>query len=191
MTSFDEAFNKTMGHEGGYSNDPDDLGGETCRGISRKFHPTWQGWRVVDGLRRGSLRLTDAIQKELDLSTRQFYQKNYWNKFGGDQILFQPLAEELFDTSVNLGVGRAVKFLQIALNCLNRNQTLYDDLKEDGLFGAKTLGALSLVDADDLKLIFKMLNVLQGIHYITIMQSDPTQEKFCRGWFKRVTILKE
>lgn len=192
MTSFNKAFDKTMGHEGGYSNDPDDFGGETYRGISRRFHPTWQGWRIIDGLRRGSLhRLTDTIQKELDLLTRQFYQENYWNKFGGDQISFQPLAEELFDTSVNLGVGRAVKFLQIALNCLNRNQSLYDDLKEDGIFGLKTLDALNCIDGDDLKLIFKMLNVLQGIHYITIMQSDPTQEKFCRGWFKRVAILKE
>ena len=192
MISFDEAFDKTMGHEGVYSNDSDDLGGETYRGISRRFYPTWQGWRIIDGLRRGSLpRLTDTIQKELDLLTRQFYQEKYWNKFGGDKISFQPLAEELFDTSVNLGVGRAVKFLQIALNCLNRNQAVYDDLTEDGIFGLKTLGVLNCMNGDDLKLIFKMLNVLQGIHYITIMQSDPTQEKFCRGWFKRVTILKE
>ena len=160
MISFDEAFDKTMGHEGVYSNDPDDLGGETYRGISRRFHPTWQGWRIIDGLRRGSLsRLTDVIQKELDLLTRRFYQENYWNKFGGDQISFQPLAEELFDTSVNLGVGRAVKFLQIALNCLNRNQAVYDDLKEDGIFGLKTLGALNCIDDDDLKLALSSLQL--------------------------------
>ena len=191
MADFNLAFDKTMGHEGDYSNDPLDLGGETYRGISRKFNPSWEGWNILDAFQQRHLELTGDIESRLDLLTSQFYQENYWNKFGGDQISFQPLAEELFDTSVNLGVGRAVKFLQIALNCLNRNQVIYDDLKEDGIFGLKTLGALNCIDDDDLKLIFKMMNVLQGIHYITIMQSDSRQERFCRGWFKRVTILKE
>jgi len=191
MADFNLAFDKTMGHEGKYSNDPLDPGGETYRGISRKFNPSWEGWNILDAFRQRRLELTGDIESRLDLLTSQFYQENYWNKFGGDQISFQPLAEELFDTSVNLGVGRAVKFLQIALNCLNRNQVIYDDLKEDGIFGLKTLGALNCIDDDDLKLIFKMMNVLQGFHYITIMKSASRQERFCRGWFKRVTILKE
>jgi len=191
MANFEAAFKKTMEHEGKYSDDPADLGGETYRGISRRFNPSWEGWKIVDRIKGESLDLTEEIQGKLDFLTREFYRINYWDKFLGVEISFQPVAEELFDTAVNMGIGRAVKFLQTALNCLNRNETLYDDLQEDGIFGFKTLDALDTLQGDELELLFKMLNTLQGAHYIAIMKSNPVQEKFCRGWFKRVTILKE
>ena len=37
MADFNIAFEITMGHEGGYSFDKDDAGGETYRGISRRY----------------------------------------------------------------------------------------------------------------------------------------------------------
>ena len=39
MADFNDAFDETMGHEGGYVNDSNDAGGETYRGISRRFNP--------------------------------------------------------------------------------------------------------------------------------------------------------
>jgi type VI secretion system secreted protein VgrG len=39
--NFLKAFNTTMTFEGGYANDPDDAGGETYMGISRRYHPDW------------------------------------------------------------------------------------------------------------------------------------------------------
>ena len=47
MAEFKKAYDKTMGHEGGYVHDPDDAGGETYKGISRRYHPGWEGWKVV------------------------------------------------------------------------------------------------------------------------------------------------
>ena len=44
MAYFGDAFKKLSIKEGGYVNDKDDAGGETYRGISRKYNPTWQGW---------------------------------------------------------------------------------------------------------------------------------------------------
>ncbi|MBW1801582.1 MAG: hypothetical protein JRJ85_12745, partial [Deltaproteobacteria bacterium] len=44
MAKFDEAFEKTTAIEGGYVFDPDDAGGETYKGISRRFNPSWGGW---------------------------------------------------------------------------------------------------------------------------------------------------
>ena len=41
MAEFSEAFTQTAAHEGGYSNDPLDRGGETYRGIARVHHPDW------------------------------------------------------------------------------------------------------------------------------------------------------
>ena len=37
--TFDEAFDTLIGHEGGYSNDPRDPGGETRYGISKRAYP--------------------------------------------------------------------------------------------------------------------------------------------------------
>jgi lysozyme family protein len=90
-----------------------------------------------------------------------------------------------------MGVSRAVEFLQTSLNCLNKNQELYEDLVVDGKFGMKTLTALTFdVKRKETALIVKMLNVLQGAYYIDIMRKSPTQEKFARGWFSRVEIQK-
>ena len=38
-TTFDEIIEKVLEHEGGYVNDPDDLGGETKYGITKRFYP--------------------------------------------------------------------------------------------------------------------------------------------------------
>ena len=39
MKSFEEIINKVLEHEGGYVNDPTDLGGETKYGITKRFYP--------------------------------------------------------------------------------------------------------------------------------------------------------
>ena len=46
MANFEEAYYKTMGHEGGYTDDPSDVGGETYKGIARTYNPDWDGWTV-------------------------------------------------------------------------------------------------------------------------------------------------
>ena len=122
-SSFETAYNKTMGHEGGYVNDPDDKGGETFRGISRVHYPDWQGWAIIDDFIKNGQQPPD-----LDLLVQSFYKKHYWDKCKGD-LLPHTIAEELFDTAVNMGVRTAGRFLQRSLNALNRNQTLYPDLK--------------------------------------------------------------
>ena len=39
LTHFDEIIEKVLEHEGKYSNDSDDLGGETNFGITKRFYP--------------------------------------------------------------------------------------------------------------------------------------------------------
>lgn len=187
MAHFNQAFDITMKHEGGYSNNPNDVGGETYRGISRVYNPNWEGWEFVDSSKRAGLRIDDAF---LEPAVRAFYKQRYWDPNRLDNMP-QPIAEEVFDTGVNLGIGRAAKFLQRALNALNRNQLLYDDLVEDGTIGPKTLNALNVLTNADQWLLLKILNVLQGCHYLENMRKSPSQEVFARGWFSRVTIEKE
>jgi lysozyme family protein len=192
MANFNEAYDITLGHEGGYSNDPDDVGGETYKGVARAYYPNWVGWTIIDDSKSinnfpNNLRGNTA----LDAMIREFYKDNYWNLFWGDQIPNQEVANELFDTGVNMGVGRAVKYLQKALNVLNRNQKNYGDIVEDGGFGVNTMTALNQYLAiDDESYLVKVINILQGMHYIDYMTKSPTQEKFARGWLKRVSINK-
>ena len=89
-----------------------------------------------------------------------------------------------------MGVKRAAQFLQQALSYLNRNGELYPDLVDDGIIGNKTLAALNKLDRDDRDTLLTIINVLQGQHYLDYMKKSPIQEKYARGWFKRVTLTK-
>ncbi len=52
MADFDIAYRLTMKHEGGYANNKADRGGETYRGIARKFWSGWIGWPLVDDAKK-------------------------------------------------------------------------------------------------------------------------------------------
>ena len=194
MAIFDKAFEKTAAIEGGYVLDPDDAGGETYKGISRRFNPSWGGWDKIDEVKKANPRKRkfdnifdqdDALQQEVKL----FYKQSYWDRFRGDDIPVQEIGEELFDAGVNLGVRRAVRFFQEGLNLLNRNEKNYVDIVEDGLFGGNTLKALNAyLKNDDISVLLKVMNIFQGMHYIEYMRKDPVQEKYARGWLKRVKL---
>jgi lysozyme family protein len=192
MADFNEAYDITLGHEGTYDNDPDDKGGETYKGIARNYWPDWSGWDVIDKAKDYSNFPNNLSgNSDLDESVRNHYKEHFWDIFRGDDIPVQFLANELFDTGVNMGTKRSVTFLQVALNVLNRNGKLYPDIDEDGNFGDNTFNALkTYLKTDPASLLYKMLNVLQGKHYIDYMRKDPTQEKYARGWFNRVDFIK-
>lgn len=191
MSFYLDAYAITMSHEGGYGNDPDDAGGETYKGISRVYNPDWDGWIRIDADKVEDnfpkcLEFDEVLQK----SVKTFYKQRYFDPYRGDDMP-RYLALEMFDTSVNMGVGRAVKFMQISLNCLNRNQALYPDMVEDGAYGKTSHKCLyKYLETDSEMLLVKMINVLQGMHYIEYMKKSPTQEKYARGWFNRVSISK-
>jgi len=192
MANFKEAYDKTMGHEGGYVNDPDDVGGETYKGISRRYHPGWEGWKIIDGTKQApnfpdNLDALASVQQMVE----GFYKDHYWDPFRGDEIPPQELAEEMFDTGVNMGIKRSVKFLQRSLNVLNRNGKLFPDMTDDGVLGRNTMGSLmKYLKRDSVDLLLKIMNTLQANHYLAYMKKSPIQEKYCRGWFERVNITK-
>ncbi len=116
-----------------------------------------------------------------------FYKQSYWDRFLGDDVPDQAVANELYDTAVNMGVRRGVRFLQAALNLLNRNQRDYADLIVDGWLGSKSLATLQTLLRKDRGsgALVKLMNLQQGARYLEIMQRDPSQERFARGWIKR------
>lgn len=196
MSAFDIAFKRTMGHEGGYAKDPDDRGGETYKGIARRFHPAWEGWPIIDTHHEIARDLTSFVStltgdNALQIMVREFYKTHYWDAFQGDALKDQDIANELFDTGVNMGVGRAVEYLQDALNLFNIRASLYPDIAVDGQLGPGTMSALSSAILHGRKFyVLKDINVQQAMHYRSQMKKYPSQEKFAKGWYNRVEIIK-
>jgi lysozyme family protein len=174
-TSFDRAFERVLLVEGGYGNDPADRGGATRYGIT-------EATARANGY-AGEMR---ALPLE---EAKRIYKAQYWSMLRLDEIaaLSYPIAEELFDTGVNMGVVASGKFLQSALNAFNREGRDYPDLEVDGAVGPMTVHALAKFTAargpQGETVLMRALNALQGARYLDIAKNDPTQEKFTFGWF--------
>ncbi len=159
---FKEAFLETLGHEGGYVNDPADPGGETNWGISKRSFPD---------LDIKSLTIDEA---------KEIYRRKYWDRLMLSDLDSGHIAGELFDTAVNAGRGTATRIAQRALNYLGEN------LLEDGAMGPVTIGALNGWIAKDERALYKCLNGFQFIHYVGITENNEDLSRFARGWMKRI-----
>lgn len=119
MAKFDIEFDKLILAEGGYVNDPDDAGGETYLGVSRKNNPTWKGWKIIDEIKKkyGTKDITAILKKDNNLteSAKQLYKEKYWDCLELDDIPSQDIAHQLFDTCVNAGRTTAINIAQQVL----------------------------------------------------------------------------
>ena len=97
------------GDDGAYHLDPNDPGGATKWGISQKAYPDLD---IKNISRHGA----EAI-----------YERDYWRTSKCHELPF-PLNMVVFDASVNVGVGRSIKFLQSAAK-----------VNTDGVIGPITL----------------------------------------------------
>lgn len=115
MAKFDIEFDKVIIAEGGYVNDPDDNGGETYLGISRKFNPKWGGWAIIDKEKKKGLKgITSRLKANHELTDKAklLYKENYWDILELDDIPNQKIAHQLFDTCVNCGAKVAIDIAQ-------------------------------------------------------------------------------
>lgn len=101
-----------FGLEGGYVNDPNDQGGETKYGISKKAYPKLN-------IKNLTIEQASAI-----------YKQDYWDVCKCDDMDAQ-IAVVVFDAAVNHGARRAAMFLQHLVNS-----------KIDGVIGKNTLASL-------------------------------------------------
>lgn len=178
--AYESAFAHTFDAERGFSNNSHDSGGATRFGITEAVARA-HGYKGK--MTELPLPLAKSILKE-----------SYWDalRLDGVALLSYPIAEELFDTGVNMGIITSGKFLQRILNVLNREQEDYSDLVVDGLVGKVTVFALDrflkMRGKEGESVILRALNSLQGARYIEIAEAKPTQETFEFGWLsKRVT----
>jgi lysozyme family protein len=94
MTDFDTAFDRLLGNEGGYSNNPADPGGETNWGIAKRSYPD-----------------VDIANLTRD-QAKAIYLRDFWQPLGDADpaIKFQ-----VFDFAVNSGIQTAIRKLQAAI----------------------------------------------------------------------------
>jgi lysozyme family protein len=109
--TFDQAIKFVLRFEGGYANDPDDPGGETNFGLSKKTYPNLD---------------IKALTEE---AAKLFYRNDYWVKMRCDELP-KDLRLMVFDCAVNQGISRATRMLQGAVGA-----------KQDGLMGPITVAA--------------------------------------------------
>jgi lysozyme family protein len=183
MASLEPALKKLLLVEGGYADVAGDRGGETYCGISRKHHPGWSGWLLIDQWkdadRPGKSRADTVL---LTAAVASFYRAEFWGPLLLDEMNHQAIAEEVFDSAVNAGPARAVKWLQQALNMVGR--PTQKALEVDGRCGPVTIAAVNR--CTDQPTLLKVLNGLQFMHYHWLVEADPSQKKFFRGWMRRV-----
>lgn len=104
----DDLFLKALGFvlkwEGGFVDNPDDLGGRTNKGITQS---TYNAYLRGKGLANKDVKLIS------DSEVQEIYYKNYWLKAGCDRMT-DKFAVACFDTAVNMGVSRVDEFLRAA-----------------------------------------------------------------------------
>lgn len=120
MNSFNRAFQELIGHEGGYVNHPNDPGGETKYGITKRTYP-------MEDIRNLTLE-----------RAKEIYKRDFWDPLHGDELPWL-VAFNLFDAAVNHGRGTAIRLMQRA-----------SEVADDGIIGPITMGAWAGADPDRL-----------------------------------------
>jgi lysozyme family protein len=173
--SFVDAFTRTVGLEGGYSDNPNDPGGET-------------NWGITVAVARAH-GYTGPMASMPIATAQAIYQEAYWNLIHLDliDVHSSAIAEKMFDTAVNCGVSIPGPFLQRALNAFSDRGTQYPAVAVDGQIGAMTVTALTLYlarrGAAGERVMIAALNAQQGVRYLDLLDANPRLGDFEYGWF--------
>jgi lysozyme family protein len=127
MAAFSSAIDLALRHEGNYTNDSSDPGGETRYGLSKKSYP--------------DLDIKNLTVEE----AKAIYHKDYWLPLKCDEINEQWFANKLFDMAVLIGVSTAVRLLQQSINT-----ECGVEIDIDGVMGQQTLSYVNTDDPDSI-----------------------------------------
>jgi lysozyme family protein len=164
MANFNAVIEKTLYFEGGLSNDPDDPGGLTKYGISKRAYPE------ID---------IEALTVE---QAKELYRRDYWLKIAGDRFpgRFERVATTVFDFAVTSGVSKSAKTLQEAINVVKPFD--YNPIAVDGIIGMRTLSRMLQCEPIALFAYFSFLRA----KYYRLLARDATRRKFLYSWIRRV-----
>lgn len=154
--------------EGGFVNDPDDLGGATNKGITIGAFTEYKK-------RKGQKAPTVTDLKNIsDAEWYDVFKSLYWDRWKADEIKNQSVANILVDwvwASGSHGIKRPQRLLGI---------------KADGIVGKQTIAALNAMDAATL---FKMIKDDRAKFIDEICKARPKNEKYRKGWMNRINAI--
>lgn len=155
--------------EGGFINDPDDLGGATNMGITLSTYTDYCR-------RKGYPKPTVTRLKNISESDwLDIFKTMYWDKWKADEILSQSVANILVDWLWNSG-DYGIKIPQMLVNVSN-----------DGIVGPKTIAA---INAQNPRELFDRIKIARFDFIDSICKSRPANEKYRRGWMNRINDIK-
>ena len=158
---YNRCLEMILHHEGGYVDHPDDPGGETNLGVTKKVY---DAYCKKNGLRPKSMRDLEV------LDVAPIYKTEYWDRVKGDD-LHPALALCIFDFGVNAGTGRAAKFIQKIVGTA-----------VDGGIGPNTLRALKMYcDTEGIEAAISDYTKIRQEFY----EGLSTFDTFGRGWTRR------
>lgn len=166
LDDYQPSLKEVLGHEGGYTNDPQDPGGPTNWGITifdaRMY---WKPTATADDVRAMDLDVAKGI-----------YKNKYWNAVRGDDL---PAGLDycVFDYAVNSGRGRAVPVLQRMIG-----------VKADGVMGPETMKALAAATDTQYKLV-ALIGAYQN-ERLLFLKGLKTWGRFGKGWATRVQDVR-
>lgn len=159
--NFVQAVKTLLDIEGGYSNRPDDLGGETNFGISKRQYPHLN------------------IPELTPLKAADIYYNDYWRKFRINEVNDPEVARILLLGFVNLKPESIGLCVQKAINKLG------GDVQQDGIVGSETIKLLNKLSprrvADNLRLELVKF-------YLGRVMLNKTQLVNFAGWIRRALL---
>ena len=162
---FKDAWAIVQPWEGGYVNDPSDPGGETNYGISKRAFPN-----------------EDIKNMTPDRAGILMYD-NYWQPEScGNAFMPDGINLYVFDMAVNMGIDKAGRVLQAAINQVWVNNKQAGLVAIDGKIGPATLSALMKLHP------VHVLIELDGLRAYTY-GTYPGFNKYGYGWERRAAYM--
>lgn len=155
--------------EGGFVNDPDDLGGATNMGVTIG---TYEAYCRKKGYPRPTIERLKNLTKE---DWAEIFKTMYWDRWRADEIKNQSVANIVVDWVWASGV-----------HGIKRPQRLLG-VVADGLVGAKTIAA---INAADPKKLFEAIKADRAKFIDEICKARPKNEKYRKGWMNRIDAIK-
>lgn len=170
MADVNELVPHILKWEGGWVNDPDDLGGATNKGVTFKTYKAYCR-------RKGYPQPTEErLRKLTDEQFTDILKTMYWDVCKADCIESQSVANAIVDWAWNSGTTTAIKEVQKVLG-----------VRADGIVGNITLSAIN--SHSPLPLFGKIQQA--RVKYLErICVSRPANNKFISGWLNRVHSLQ-
>ena len=173
QSNFGSSLLNVLASEGGYQDDPRDLGnslpdgrsGSTNLGVTQVVMEEWLGHPVTNKFMRG---LTPDDVAPL-------YKRKYWDACRADELV-DGLDYVVFDAAVNSGAGRSIKMLQACVGVV-----------PDGGFGSVTMAAVCQFTGEAAKTIINEF-CDSHVQYYESLKLFPT---YGRGWLSRVVTVRD